>query len=73
MFDGLLTIEKSALERLTNERRVSGSVPQELNDTLSSIGVYWDEVDNEYFSIDAFQKETLKRLTQEYVNEEYAC
>jgi len=72
MFDGLLTIEKSALERLTNERRVSGSVPQELNDTLSSIGVYWDEVDNEYFSIDSFQKETFERLAEEYVSENYA-
>jgi hypothetical protein len=72
MFDGLLTLEKSALERLTNERRVSGSVPQELNDTLSALGVYWDEIDNEYFSIDNFQKETFERLAAEYGSQDYA-
>ena len=72
MFDGLLTLEKSALERLTNERRVSGSVPRELDDTLSALGVYWDEIDNEYFSIANFQKETFDRLAAEYVSQNYA-
>ena len=72
MFDGLLTLEKSALERLTNERRVSGSVPQELNDTLSALGVYWDEIDNEYFSIENFQMETFERLAAEYGSQDYA-
>ena len=39
MFEGILSLEKDALEKLTNERRVSGSVPQELSDTLFAIGV----------------------------------
>tara|TARA_Y100000310_G_scaffold36201_1_gene34101 strand:- start:434 stop:652 length:219 start_codon:yes stop_codon:yes gene_type:complete len=72
MFDGLLTLEKSALERLTNERRVSGSLPQDLNDTLSQCGVHWDEIDQEYFSIDRFQEETFERLTEEYTRENYS-
>ena len=72
MFDGLLTLEKSALERLTNERRVSGSIPQELDETLSNLGVHWDEVDQEYFSIDQYQKEVYERLAEEYTGEDYA-
>ena len=72
MFDGLLTLEKSALERLTNERRASGSIPQELDETLSSLGVHWDEIDQEYFSIDEYQKEVYKRLAEEYTYEDYA-
>jgi|TARA_Y100000310_G_scaffold136459_1_gene135326 hypothetical protein len=72
MFDGLLTIEKSALERLTNERRVSGSLPQELDDSLSQYGVHWDEIDQEYFSIDRFQHETFERLAEEYTRENYS-
>jgi hypothetical protein len=72
MFDGLLTLEKSALERLTNERRVSGSIPQELDETLSTLGVHWDEIDQEYFSIDQYQKEVYERLAHEYTHEDYA-
>jgi hypothetical protein len=72
MIDGLLTLEKDALERLTNERRVSGSIPAEVEDTLSMLGVHWDEIEEEYFSIDKFQKETFDRLAAEYVSQDYA-
>tara|TARA_Y100000296_G_C5078436_1_gene208612 strand:+ start:79 stop:297 length:219 start_codon:yes stop_codon:yes gene_type:complete len=72
MFEGILSLEKEALERLTNERRVSGSIPQQLDDTLSALGVYWDEVDNEYFSVDNFQQETFERLAQEYTRANYS-
>ena len=72
MIEGLLTLEKAALERLTENRIASGSLGEELEEFLSSAGVYWDELGNEYFSIDVFQKETFERLTQEYTNEDYA-
>jgi len=72
MIEGLLTLEKAALERLTENRIASGSLGEELEEFLSSAGVYWDELGNEYFSIDVFQKETFERLTQEYINEDYA-
>ena len=35
MFEGILNLEKATLERLTNERRASGSIAQEMDDTLS--------------------------------------
>ena len=72
MIEGLLSLEKDALERLTNERRVSGSIPAEVEDTLSMLGVHWDEIEEEYFSIDKFQKETFSRLAAEYVSQDYA-
>jgi hypothetical protein len=72
MMERLLTLEDDALERLTNERRVSGSIPAEVEDTLIMLGVRWDEVEEEYFSIDKFQKETFDRLAAEYVSQNYA-
>ena len=72
MFDGILSLEKAALDKLTNERRVSGSISPELDDTLSHIGVYWDTIDQEYFSMDVFQRETFERLAAEYVSQTYA-
>jgi len=72
MIEGLLSLEKDALERLTNERRVSGSIPAEVEDTLSMLGVHWDGIEEEYFSLDKFQKETFDRLAAEYVSQNYA-
>ena len=72
MFEGLLSLEKDALERLTNERRVSGSIPQEVDDTLSLLGVHWDELDQEYFSMDKYQTEVYQQLLEEYTSENYS-
>tara|TARA_R110002020_G_scaffold128749_1_gene288537 strand:+ start:3556 stop:3774 length:219 start_codon:yes stop_codon:yes gene_type:complete len=72
MFEGILSLEKAALERLTKERRVSGSVPQEVDDTLSLLGVHWDEVDKEYFSMDKYQAEVYEQLLEEYTRENYS-
>ena len=72
MIEGLISLEKAALERLTEDRIASGSLGAEVEEMLSSAGVYWDEIAQEYFSIENFQKETFERLTQEYINEDYA-
>ena len=72
MFEGILNLEKATLERLTNERRASGSIPQEVDDTLSMLGVHWDEVDQEYFNMDKYQTEVYEILLVEYTRENYA-
>jgi hypothetical protein len=72
MFEGILSLEKETLERLTNERRVSGSIPQEVDDTLSMLGVHWDEIDQEYFSMDKYQTEVYQQLLEEYTSENYS-
>ena len=72
MMESILTLEKAALERLTEQRRISGSIPAEVEDTLQLLGVRWDEIEQEYFSIDKFQRETFERLAAEYVSQDYA-
>ena len=44
MIEGLLSLEKAALERLTESRIASGSLGEEVEEFLSSAGVYWDEI-----------------------------
>jgi hypothetical protein len=60
-----INLEQKALERLTEDRRLSGSLGDEVEEMLNSAGIYWDSL-NEDFNIDAFQAETYKRLAAEY-------
>ena len=72
MIDGILSLEKAALEKLTEDRIASGSLGPEDEDILSEAGIYWDTLNEEYFSIDNFQRETFERLVKEYVSQDYA-
>ena len=36
---------------------------------LSEVGVYWDEVEQEYFNIDAYQREIYQGVVEEYVSQ----
>ena len=72
MIDGIISLEKAALEKLTEDRIASGSLGPEIDDMLSEAGVYWDDIGHEYFSIEAFQHETFERLAKEYASQDYA-
>jgi hypothetical protein len=67
-----LHLEKAALEKLTEDRIASGSLGPEVEDILSEAGIYWDEIGQEYFSIENFQRETFERLAAEYGSQDYA-
>tara|TARA_Y100001970_G_C14228989_1_gene857440 strand:- start:1185 stop:1433 length:249 start_codon:yes stop_codon:yes gene_type:complete len=69
MLSGILSLEKAALQRLTEDRLASGSLGPEVEEMLFEAGVYWDTLNQEYFSIDAFQRETFERLAAEYVSQ----
>ena len=64
----MMSLEKAALQRLTEDRIQSGSLGQEMDDMLAESGIFWDEVGQEYFNLDAYQIETFKRLAQEYAS-----
>ncbi len=68
MIEGILSLEKAALARLTEDRIASGSLGEEVDEMLSEAGIYWDTLNNEYFSIENFQRETFERLAQEYAS-----
>jgi hypothetical protein len=62
----IMNLEQKALERLTEDRRLSGSLGEEVEEMLNSAGIYWDSLNEEYFNIEQFQMETFKRLAAEY-------
>jgi hypothetical protein len=64
-----MNLEAKALERLTEDRRLSGSLGEEVEEMLNSAGIYWDSLNEEYFNIDSFQAETYKRLAAEYATQ----
>jgi hypothetical protein len=68
MIEGILSLEKAALARLTEDRIASGSLGEEVDEMLSEAGIYWDTLNNEYFSIENFQRETFERLAEEYAS-----
>ena len=68
MLSGIISLEKAALERLTEDRLASGSLGPEVEEMLVEAGIYWDTLNSEYFSIEAFQRETFERLAQEYAS-----
>ena len=72
MIDGIISLEKAALEKLTADRIASGSLGEDVDDMLSEAGIYWDDIGHEYFSIEAFQHETFERLAKEYASQDYA-
>ena len=68
MLSGIISLEKAALERLTEDRIASGSLGEEVEEMLAESGIYWDTLNNEYFSIENFQRETFERLAEEYAS-----
>ena len=68
MTEQMISLEKAALQRLTEDRIQSGSLGHEVEALLAEAGIYWDEIGNEYFSVDAFQVETMNRLAEEYAS-----
>ena len=60
-------LEGPALDRLTATRRQHGSIDPEVEEMLAMVGVYWDEISEEYFSVDAvlsdIEAETIKKYS----------
>jgi hypothetical protein len=70
--EDIAILEKAALQRLTEDRLVSGSMGPEMETMLAESGIFWDEVGQEYFNLDAYQIETFQRLAQEYASQKDA-
>ena len=67
-------LEGEALDRLTATRRQQGGLHPEVEEMLAMVGIFWDESDDEYFSVDAVlrqvEKETIKKYSKSpYIEE----
>ena len=57
-----------ALDRLTTTRRQEGSLNPEVDEMLAMVGVYWDEISEEYFSVDAVLSDIENETIIKYSN-----
>ena len=67
-------LEGEALDRLTATRRQQGGLHPEVEEMLAMVGIFWDESDDEYFSVDAVlrqvEEETIKKYSKSpYIEE----
>ena len=67
--DNFTDLQGKALERLTEDRRQSGPLGEDVEEMLNAVGVYWDMIEEEYFNIDTFQAQIYKRLAAEYASQ----
>ena len=67
--DNFTDLQGKALERLTEDRRQSGPLGEDVEEMLNAVGVFWDMIEEEYFNIDTFQAQTYKRLAAEYASQ----
>ena len=47
----ILSFESDALQRFTEARRQGQSLPPEVETLFDSLGIWWDEISQEYFSM----------------------
>ena len=61
-------LEGPALDRLTATRRQRGSIDPEVEEMLAMVGGYWDEISEEYFSVDAVLSDIEAEAIIKYSN-----
>jgi len=63
-----MKLEKSTLKRLTTERREHGETAPDTEKILTTLGVFWDEIEQEYFDESAFLIEFNTRILRPLEN-----
>ena len=61
-------LEGPALDRLTATRRQQGGLDPEVEEMLAMVGVFWDESDEEYFSVETVLREVMEDTVKKYSN-----
>ena len=61
----ILSLEDAALERFTNARREGTlDLSPEVESMLDSLGVWWDEIEQEYFSMTQVFSDSVTELIE---------
>ena len=67
-------LEQPALDRLTATRRQQGELDPEVDEMLATVGIFWDDINEEYFSVDAvlrqIEEESIKKYSKSIYTEE---
>ena len=58
----ILGFAAEALQRFTDARRQGQSLPPEVESLFDSIGIWWDEISQEYFSMQQVYSDSISDL-----------
>ena len=67
----ILELETAALERLTEDRRLSGSLGPEVEEMLAVAGVFWDAEEDKYTSVDAYVSDLNYNIVAASISDEH--
>jgi len=66
MTDELMSMESATLERFTEARRLGQPLPAGVEDLFNSLGIMWDEIEEEYFSLNQVMADSINALMDEH-------
>ena len=58
----ILGLESAALQRFTDARRAGQPLPPDVEVLLESMGIMWDEISQEYFSMAQVYTDSINEL-----------
>ena len=58
----VLSFEDAALQRFTDARRQGQPPPPEVEQLFDSLGIWWDEIEQEYFSMSQVYSDSVADL-----------
>ena len=61
-------LEGEALQRLTEQRHEGLAITPEMEDMLAAAGIFWDEISEEYFSVDAVLVKVMRETVEKHSN-----
>ncbi len=66
MNDDYMSMESSALESFTKARRGGQSLPPDVEAMFDSLGIMWDEIEQEYFNLNQVMADSINALIVEH-------
>ena len=62
----ILGLESATLQRFTEARRQGQPLPPEVELLFDSLGIWWDEISQEYFSMQQVYTDSINELLATY-------
>ena len=66
MNDDFMSMESSALESFTEARRRGHPLPPDVEMIFNTLGIMWDEIEEEYFNLNQVMADSINALMDEH-------
>ena len=70
MTDDFMNMQSDALERFTEARRLGHPLPADVEMIFNTLGILWDEIEEEYFNLNQVIATSINALIDEHGTQE---